>query len=88
MDGPVRQFTDDQGVEWVASVATEEGGDYKGRFYLIMHRAEGQGDPVSLVDVRWNSRKTADRTLATMSKVEMRRRLSSAVGRSGVRSPV
>ncbi len=84
----MRQFTDDQGVEWVASVAIEEGGDYKGRFYLVMHRAEGRAGPVSLVDVRWNSRKTADRTLATMSKVEMRRRLSSAVGRSGVRSPV
>ncbi len=85
----MRQFRDDQGAEWVASVAAEKGGDYKGRFYLIMHRtgAEG-GDPVSLVEVRWNSRRTADRTLATMSRVELRRRLRSAVGRSGARSPV
>ena len=89
MEGPVRQFTDDQGVDWVASVAAEKGGDYKGRFYLIMHRTGAErGDPVSLVDVRWNSRRTADRTLATMSGVELRRRLHSAVGRSGVRAPV
>lgn len=73
----------------MASVATEEGGDYKGRFYLIMRRGgAGGGYPVSLVDVRWNSRKTADRTLATMSSVELQRRLRSAVGRSGARSLV
>lgn len=85
----MRQFTDDQGVEWVASVATEKGGDYKGRLYLILHRAEADGSgPVSLVDVRWNSRGTAERTLATMSRAELRRRLRSAVGRSGVRSLV
>ena len=85
----MRQFTDDQGVEWVASVAAERGGDYKGRFYLILHRSGDEGgDPVSLVDVRWNSRGTAERTLATMSRVELRRRLRSAVGRSGERLPV
>ena len=83
----MRQFTDDQGAEWVASVATEKGGDYKGRFYLVMHRAGAEdGNPVSLADVRWNSRRTADRTLATMSRVELRRRLRSAVGRSGART--
>ena len=84
----MRQFTDDQGVQWVASVAAEGGGDYKGRFHLILHRSEEDGDAVGLADVRWNSRGTAERTLATMSKVELRRRLRSAVGRSGVRLPV
>ena len=84
----MRRFTDDQGVEWVASVATERDGDYKGRFYLIMHRAEAQSrDSVSLADVRWNSHKTAERTLATMSMIELRRRLRSAVGRSSAPAP-
>ena len=68
----------------MASVAREEGGDYKGRFYLILaDGTEGQREPVSLTDVRWNSMRTAERTLATMSGVELRRRLRSALGRAG-----
>lgn len=78
----MRQFRDHEGNAWVASVAREEGGDYKGRFYLALKSAAG-GDspPVFLTDVRWNSQRTAERTLATMSEVELRRRLRSALGR-------
>ncbi len=66
----------------MASVAREEGGDYKGRFYLLLKSAgEGDSPPVFLTDVRWNSKRTAERTLATMSEVELRRRLRSALGR-------
>lgn len=79
----MRRFTDGQGGDWVASVAAEEGGDYKGRFYLILHRSVPEGgEPVPLTDVRWNSRKTAERTINTMSGVELRRRLGSALGRA------
>lgn len=79
----MRRFTDEQGVDWVASVAAEQGGDYKGRYYLILRRPEAEGEePVALVDVRWNSRKTAERTMNTMSSVELRRRLRSARGRA------
>ena len=79
----MRQFSDRKGDAWVASVAKEEGGDYKGRFYLVLECPVG-GDrpPVFLADVRWNSRRTAERTLATMSEVELRRRLRSASGRA------
>jgi hypothetical protein len=42
---------------------------------------EAGGGDVALVDVRWNSERTAERTLATMSVVELRRRLRSAQGR-------
>ena len=86
----MRQFVDDRGDAWVASVARAGGGDYKGAFHLVMERsgdAGGQGDgggQVALTDVRWNSTRTAERTLATMSGVELRRRLRSAVGRAGV----
>ncbi|HKJ01076.1 MAG TPA: hypothetical protein VJ997_01440 [Longimicrobiales bacterium] len=76
----MREFTDQQGDPWIASVESEEGPDYKGRFYFVMRPREG-GDDVALVDVRWNSERTAERTLATMSVVELRRRLRSAVGR-------
>ena len=81
----MRQFVDDRGDAWVASVARAEGGDYKGAFHLVLKRAgDGGGEQVALTDVRWNSTRTADRTLATMSGVELRRRLRSALGRAGV----
>lgn len=80
----MRQFVDDRGDPWVASVASDEGGDYKGRFYLTLESSggDGGGARVALADVRWNSLKTARRTLATMSGVELRRRLRSARGRN------
>lgn len=81
----MRQFVDDRSDPWVAFVARAEGGDYKGAFYFVMKRAgDGGGDSVALTDVRWNSTRTAERTLATMSDVELRRRLRSALGRAGV----
>ena len=80
----MRQFVDDRGDPWVASVASDDGGDYKGRYYLTLEASDGDdaGTRVALADVRWNSLKTARRTLATMSGVELRRRLRSARGRS------
>jgi hypothetical protein len=77
----MRSFTDPDGGKWTASVAHEESGDYKGQFYLTM-RPEGEGDPVALRDIRWNSERSARRTLETMSVVELRRRLRSAAGRA------
>ena len=85
----MRRFTDDHGVDWEASVAAEAGGDYKGRYYLALRRLDRPGEePVTLADVRWNSRKTAARTMNTMSAVELRRRLRSALGRAGSASTV
>lgn len=77
----MREFEDRNGDRWTASVREEKGTDYKGRFYLVMRR-EGGDDEVALVDIRWNSRGTARRTLETMSEVELRRRLRQATGRS------
>lgn len=81
----MRQFQDHEGGEWVADVAKREGLDYKGRYFLIMRPADGE-EEVKLTDVRWNSERTARRTLKTMSDVELRRRLRSARGRAS--SPV
>jgi len=39
------------------------------------------GDVVALQDVRWNSERSARRTVESMSVVELRRRLRSAEGR-------
>ena len=76
----MREFTDQSGNGWVASVASSDGPDYKGRFHLVLRPIEGD-EEVALVDVRWNSERSAQRTLDTMSVVELRRRLRSAVGR-------
>ncbi len=78
----MREFEDQDGRVWSAFVHDAGGEDYKGRFYLVMRPADG-GDEVSLVDVRWNTERTARRTLETASVVELRRRLRSAAGRAG-----
>jgi len=78
----VRKFADERGEGWVAGVVERPGPDHKGRFRFMARPAVG-GDPVVLHDVQWNSEKTANRTLDTMSEVELRRRLRSAMGRSG-----
>jgi len=79
----MREFEDPDGNTWVASVRERPGPDYKGRFYFYLEpEGAGKAESVSLLDVRWNSRSTAERTLETMSGVELRRRLRSALGRS------
>lgn len=81
----MRSFEDREGRTWIATVRERSGTDYTGRYYFAMEPEDGEGEVVDLVDVRWNSRRTAQRTLDTMSVVELRRRLRSARGRS--RSP-
>lgn len=58
----MREFTDGDGGRWIATMAEEHGTDYKGRFYMVMRR-EGEGEPVALRDVRWNSERTARRSI-------------------------
>lgn len=84
----MREFDDVDGGRWVATVAEDEGVDYKGRFHMVMEGADG-AVRLPLTDVRWNSAKTAGRTLSTMSLVELRRRLRLARGRdaAGVSGP-
>lgn len=76
----MREFTDQSGEAWTAAVRERSGPDYKGRYYLWLELRSG-GEGVALSDVCWNSEPTARRTLGTMSEVELRRRLRSAVGR-------
>lgn len=79
----MREFADENGQVWVGTIQEESGDDYKGRFYFVFREeSESEGSVVSLTDVRWNSERTAERTLRTMSDVELRRRLRSARGRS------
>lgn len=78
----MREFRDERGAVWVASVQEGVGDDYKGRFCFAVSPKDGpQGATVSLEDIRWNSANTAERTLRTMSEMELRRRLRIARGR-------
>ena len=81
----MREFTDENGRSWVATVGGGPATDYKGRYYLHLRPSGAEQDAgVDLRDVRWNSLGTAERTLATMSGVELRRRLRSALGRASI----
>lgn len=81
----MKEFEDAEGNVWIANVRERPGMDYKGRFYFFLQpRDAGEEEGVALEEIRWNSLKTAERTLATMSGVELRRRLRSARGRAGV----
>ncbi len=82
----MREFKDEAGHSWIATSVERADGDYKGRFALFIYpKTSGESQGVSLADVRWNSARTATRTLTTMSEVELRRRLCSALGRTLVR---
>ncbi|MCG6957792.1 MAG: hypothetical protein LJF04_17520 [Gemmatimonadetes bacterium] len=80
----MREFTDQDGRSWKALVRETPGPDYKGRYFFVMAPVEDPGSEVALRDVRWNTERTAQRTLDTMSHVELRRRLRSALGRASV----
>ena len=82
----MREFTDQDGRSWKASVRETLGPDYKGRYFFVMAPIGDPGAEVALRDVRWNTERTAQRTLDTMSPVELRRRLRSAAGRAAVPS--
>lgn len=78
----MKEFQDDQGRTWVADVRARPGFDHKGRYFFFVRPADGDDEEGrALRDVRWNSRKSAERTLQTMSDVELRRRLRQAQGR-------
>jgi hypothetical protein len=67
----------------MASVRERPGGDYKGKYGLVLVSEDDASQrEVELVDVRWNRVGTAERTLQTMSGADLKRRLRSAIGRS------
>ena len=78
----MRKFQDEFGRTWVASVIEKPGSDYKGRYWLVIApEGAGREEEMELADVRWNSARTAARTLQTMSNAEIDRRHRSARGR-------
>ena len=78
-----REFEDEEGRTWRAGVDARSGPDFKGRYFFVARpEVGGPGEEVVLEDLRWNSEETAQRTLQTMSGVELRRRLREGRGRT------
>lgn len=81
----MRTFTDESGAAWTASAREERTPRHHGRWYLVFHPASdaSAGAPLlSMPEVRWQTRATAERTLGTMSVFELRRRLRSVLERA------
>lgn len=78
----MREFTDAEGRRWRPIAREEATLDYKGRYFLVLEPVDGDpGSVLELPEVRWNSERTASRTISTMSGFELRRRLRAALGR-------
>jgi len=83
----MREFTDEQGAVWSAFAAEEDTPRHHGRWYLVLRPVGADVPLLAAPEVRWQSRASAERTLATMSLFELRRRLTGAERRAGVPAP-
>lgn len=83
MTEAMRVFEDDAGREWVATAREEETPRHHGRWYLVFHPADEPDRAMPMPEVRWQTRRTAERTLRTMSAIELNRRLRTVRGRAG-----
>jgi hypothetical protein len=68
-------FSDETGGRWVASAREENTPRHHGRWFLVFHAEGDDSRLLSMPEVRWQTRATAERTLRTMSVFELRRRL-------------
>lgn len=71
----MRAFTDESDQEWVATALEEDTPRHHGRWYLVFHPADDEQALLTMGEIRWQTRETAERTLRTMSLKELRRRL-------------
>jgi hypothetical protein len=83
----MRTFVDEQGRGWVATAHEEDTPRHHGRWYLVFHPAEAETPRLPALDVRWQTRATAERTIRTMSELELLRRLTSVMLRAGLADP-
>lgn len=79
----MKRFTAQDGREWVATAREEDTPRHHGRWYLVLHPADGPTAELAVPEIRWKSQHTARRTLETMSEFELRRRLRIAARRHG-----
>jgi hypothetical protein len=79
----MKQFTDTNGEQWVATAVEEDTPRHHGRWYLVFHPVDAPDQQYPVPEVRWQTAATAARTLRTMSDFELRRRVRSALERYG-----
>lgn len=82
----MRTFTDESGREWIGTAREESTPRHHGRWFLVFHPAGAPDRELAMPEVRWQTRRTAERTLKTMSVIELRRRLRTVLGRAGERT--
>lgn len=80
----MKQFTSDDGREWVATVREENTPRHHGRWYMVLHPADEPGSGLAVPEVRWKNQHTARRSLETMGDFELKRRLRIAARRHDV----
>ena len=74
----MKRFTDEKGGAWIATALEEDTPRHHGRWYMVLRPEGGSEAELMLPEVRWQSLHSAERTLATMSDFELRRRLRIA----------
>lgn len=79
----MRRFEDESGREWIAAAEEEETPRHHGRWYLVFRSTTTPERELAMPEVRWKNAQTAERTLRTMSTLELRRRLRTVLGRAG-----
>lgn len=78
----MRTFSDATGREWVATAREEETTRHHSRWFLAFHPAADAAVEYDMPEVRWQNSQTAERTILTMSELELQRRLKLARARS------
>ena len=77
----MRTFTDVEGNEWVAEAREEKTRRHHGRWFLVFRPAKADQEVYEMLEVRWQTRSSAQRILNTMSTFELRRRLKTVRAR-------
>ena len=77
----MKTFTDESGTRWVADAREENTPRHHGRFYLVFYPEAEPARTCAVPEIRWQNAATAARTIATMSELELCRRLYSARSR-------
>lgn len=80
----MRPFTDESGRDWVATAIEEDTPRHHGRWYLVFHPTTAETPLLSMPEVRWQTRATAERTIRTMSLFELQRRVAALARRAGL----
>jgi hypothetical protein len=76
----MRTFLDDDGKVWIAEPREQSTPRHHGRWYLVFRAEDGSAEH-PMTEVRWQTRASAERILATASDFELNRRLKNVRAR-------